>query len=78
MVIQRRRFKQTLSPKDRLAIFARAAREKASHLPPEGGKLWPDKSRHINLSMLHKRNSQNARRRGTNGRQSSPLFHTNP
>lgn len=33
-MIQRRRFKQKLSLRDRLACFARAAREKASLLPP--------------------------------------------
>ena len=35
---QRRRFKQKLSLKDRLALFARAAREKASRLPPGAEK----------------------------------------
>jgi hypothetical protein len=34
----RRRLKQKLSLKDRLALFARAAREKASLLPPGAEK----------------------------------------
>jgi hypothetical protein len=38
MVVQRRRFNQKLTLKERLAIFARAAREKASLLPPGAEK----------------------------------------
>lgn len=38
MVIQRRRFKQKLSLRDRLALFAKAAREKAALLPPGAEK----------------------------------------
>jgi hypothetical protein len=37
-MIPRRRFKQKLSLRDRLAHFARAAREKASFLPPGAEK----------------------------------------
>ena len=37
-MIPRRRFKQKLSLRDRLAHFARAAREKASLLPSGAGK----------------------------------------
>lgn len=37
-MLRRRRFKQKLSLKDRLALFARAAREKASLLPPGAEK----------------------------------------
>lgn len=33
-MIKRRRFKQELSLRDRLALFAKAAREKALTLPP--------------------------------------------
>jgi hypothetical protein len=36
--MQRRRFKQKLSLQDRLALFAKAAREKASLLPPGAEK----------------------------------------
>ena len=35
---QRRRFKQKLSLQDRLALFAKASREKASLLPPGAEK----------------------------------------
>jgi hypothetical protein len=37
-MLRRRRIKQKLSLKDRLALFARAAREKASLLPPGAEK----------------------------------------
>jgi hypothetical protein len=37
-MITRRRFKQKLSLKDRLALFAKAAREKASTLAPGAEK----------------------------------------
>ena len=37
-MIKRRRFKQTLSLRDRLAYFSKAAREKASLLPPGAEK----------------------------------------
>ena len=32
--MERRRFKQVQSPKDRLAAFSEEARERASHFPP--------------------------------------------
>jgi hypothetical protein len=38
MIIKRRRFKQTISLKDRLASFAKQARAHASHLPPSKEK----------------------------------------
>jgi hypothetical protein len=45
-MIPRRRFKQKLSLRDRLASFARAAREKASFLPPGAEKdEWLRKAR---------------------------------
>jgi hypothetical protein len=38
-MMQRRRFKQLLSLQDRLASFAKAARELAAHLPPGAEKV---------------------------------------
>lgn len=37
-MLKRRRFIQKLSSKDRLALFAKTAREKASRLPPGAEK----------------------------------------